>query len=53
VIDNKSHAAAVAEENFGEFLNGRSYIVLYSFTVKQSIRSVAYFLGGSRCIAAS
>jgi hypothetical protein len=48
VIDDKSHAAAVGEDNFGEFYNGRSYIVLYSFTVKESIRSVAYFLGGSR-----
>ncbi|ELR12318.1 gelsolin repeatcontaining protein [Acanthamoeba castellanii str. Neff] len=48
VIDDKSHAAAVGEDNFGEFYNGRSYIVLYSFTIKESIRSVAYFLGGSR-----
>lgn len=36
------------EEHFGEFYDGRSYIVLYSYTQREVVKSVAYFWAGSR-----
>ncbi len=48
MIDDKSHAAAMSEENFGEFFNGRSYIILFSYSEKEQVKSVAFFWAGSR-----